>query len=418
MSAGARTETPESPAAAAARGGVLAGVRVVDLSRLVAGNMLSLQLADFGADVIKIESPREGDTLRAWREALPDGGTLDAWWRVYGRNKRSVALDPRDADALAALRRLIAGARVLVESFRPGTLEAMGLAPATLHAENPGLVIVRVSGWGQTGPYRDLPGFGSLLEGFGGYAHKHAVDGVPRLPNMALADMVAGLSGAFATLVALREVEVNGGAGQVVDLSLLEPMLSVIGPDATVAAATGRLPESAVKIASPRGVYRCSDGLWVAMSGSTDAMARRVLEAIGRHDLLADPRFASNASRLANDAALDAAIAEAIGRMNRPACLALFRGAGVTVGPVYDARSLLDDAHVVGRGCFETVGEGEGEGAGTVMPAVAPRLSATPGAIRAAAPALGADTARVLEDAGVAPDAIAAMARRGAVRCR
>ncbi|WP_418318322.1 CaiB/BaiF CoA transferase family protein [Piscinibacter sakaiensis] len=407
--------TPLARLQAGATGpGPLAGIRVLDLSRLVAGNMLTLQLADFGADVIKIESPREGDTLRHWCEALDDGGSMDAWWRVYGRNKRSAALDLRDPEAMQVLRRLAASAQVLVESFRPGTLEAMGLAPEVLHEANPRLVIVRVSGWGQSGPYRDLPGFGSLIEGFSGFAYKHgSADGAPRLPNIALADMVAGLNGAFATMVALREVEVSGGRGQVVDLSLLEPMLAIMGPDVTAAAATGRVAAPDVKIASPRGVYRCSDGRWVAMSGSTDVMARRVLEAIGQGHLIDDPRFATNAARLANDADLDRMIGEAIGRLDLAGCLTLFRSRGVTVGPIYDAAQLLGDDHVIERQSYVVVGEGEG----TVMHNVTPRLGGTPGSIRSVAPAVGQHTAAVLRDAGVAEPQLRAMAERGAILC-
>uniref|UniRef100_UPI000D38AAA7 CaiB/BaiF CoA transferase family protein n=1 Tax=unclassified Variovorax TaxID=663243 RepID=UPI000D38AAA7 len=393
--------------------GPLAGVRVVDLSRLVAGNMLSLQLGDFGADVIKVESPRDGDTLRHWREALASGETLDAWWRVYGRNKRSLALDLRAPPALAILRKLIASARVLIESFRPGTLESMGLAPEILHALNPKLVIVRISGWGQSGPYRDQPGFGSLLEGFSGFAYKHSKDGVPQLPNMALADMVAGLSGAFATMVALREAEKEDGRGQVVDLSLLEPMLAIMGPDVTACAATGRVADPSLKIASPRGVYRCRDGRWVAMSGSTDTMARRVLHAVGQGALAEDARFATNASRLANDAALDALIGDAIGAMDQAECLALFRSKGVTVGPIYDAAQLLADAHVAARGCYVDVQDADG----TVVHNVTPRLSGTPGSIRQPAPAIGQHTLEVLREAGTSEAEVQALTRAGAIRC-
>ncbi|KQT11243.1 CaiB/BaiF CoA transferase family protein [Ramlibacter sp. Leaf400] len=392
---------------------VLHGVRVIDLSRLVAGNMLSLQLADFGADVIKVESPREGDTLRHWREDVGSGEGLDAWWRVYGRNKRSLGMDLRDAQGMEVLRSLLATAQVLIESFRPGTLEAMGLAPETLHRANPKLVIVRVSGWGQSGPYRDLPGFGSLLEGFSGFAYKHSTQGVPRLPNMALADMVAGLTGAFATLAALREVEVNGGHGQVVDLSLLEPMLAIMGPDVTAFAATGRVQDASVKIASPRGVYRCRDGTWVAMSGSTDAMARRVLEAIGKSELASDPRFATNSARLANDAELDGLIAAAIAQLDQAECLALFRSRGVTVGPIYDAGQLLADEHVAGRGCYVSADDADR----TVMHNVTPRLSRTPGSIRHRAPSIGENTVELLREVGVQEAAIAAMSARGAIRC-
>lgn len=390
--------------------GPLEGVRVLDLSRLVAGNMLSLQLADFGADVIKLESPAGGDTLRQWQGEDGEGRPLDGWWRVYGRNKRSLALDLRDPQAMALLRRLLATAQVLVESFRPGTLEAMGLAPESLHADNPRLVVVRLSGWGQSGPYRTLPGFGSLVEGFSGFAHKHSEGGRPGLPNMALADMVAGLTGAYATMAALREVEVRGGKGQVVDLSLLEPMLAIMGPDVTLHAAGGPEPEPGLKIASPRGVYRCRDGGWVALSGSTDAMARRVLEAIGRPELADDERFITNADRLAHDQELDALIGGFIAVRDQAQCLALFRAKGVTVGPIHDSSRLLRDAHVRERGCYV-------EMEGTVMHHVTPRLSATPGAVRRAAPALGQHTAELLAELGLTEGDLQPLVERGAARC-
>lgn len=393
--------------------GPLTGIRVVDLSRLVAGNMLSLQLADFGADVIKVEAAGTGDTLRAWREAHPDHPDgFDGWWRVYGRNKRSLALNLRDAEAMGWLRRLIPTAQVLVESFRPGTLEAMGLAPETLREAAPGLVIVRLSGWGQTGPYRDLPGFGSLIEGFSGFADKHRhPDGTPGLPNMALADMVTGLSGAFAVMAALREVEVRGGCGQVIDLSLLEPMLAIMGPDVTNTAATGK-PAGTLKIASPRGAYRCADGGWVSLSGSTDSMARRVFEAIGRPELIEDPRFATNAARLANDDQVEAMLRDFIGCMEREAALALFRARGVTVGPIHDAASLLRDAHVAARGVYV-----EEAVSGTVMHAVTPRLSGTPGGLRRVAPRCGEHSLEILGELGARSEDVAALAASGAVRC-
>jgi len=395
------------------RRGPLHGIRVIDLSRLVAGNMLSLQLADFGADVIKIESV-QGDTLRQWRETRPEGGEPhDGWWRTYARNKRSVAMELRDPQAMGVLKMLVASSQVLVESFRPGTLEAMGLSPESLHAANPKLVIVRVSGWGQSGPYRELPGFGSLVEGFSTYAHKHSEHGIPHLPNLALADMIAGLTGAFATLAAVREVEINGGKGQVVDLSLLEPMLAIMGPDVGNYAATGRLQEPNAKIASPRGVYRCKDGRWVTMSGSTDAMAQRVMETVEAGALVSDPRFATNAARIANDVELDGMIAKFIAGMDMDEALTLFRSKGVTVGPVYDASQLLADAHVAERGCYVEVGT-----LATVMHNVVPRLSATPGAIRREAPGLGEHTRTLLREAGVADNDIQAMADKGAIKCK
>ena len=392
--------------------GPLSGIRVVDLSRLVAGNMLSLQLADFGADVIKVEAAGTGDTLRAWRETHPehpDG--FDGWWRVYGRNKRSLALDLRDAKAMGWLRRLIGTAQVLLESFRPGTLEAMGLGPETLHATSPGLVIVRLSGWGQTGPYRDLPGFGSLIEGFCGFADKHRdAAGVPGLPNMALADMVTGVTGAFAVMAALREVEVRGGRGQVIDLSLLEPMLAIMGPDVTNAAATGK-PAETLKIASPRGAYRCADGGWVSLSGSTDSMARRVFEAIGRPELIEDPRFSTNAARLVHDNEVEAMLRDFFGAMDREAALALLRARGVTVGPILDAASLLRDPHVAARGVYV-----EEAVSGTVMHAVTPRLEGTPGGLRRPAPRCGEHSEAILSELGAAAEDVAALASRRAIR--
>jgi len=408
--------TPPVQALAPSPQGPLQGLRVVDLSRLVAGNMLTLQLGDFGADVIKLESQGGGDTLREWREAHPDHPEgFDGWWRVYGRNKRSLALNLRDGDAMAWLRRLLITAQVMVESFRPGTLEAMGLSPADLHALNPRLVIVRLSGWGQSGPYRELPGFGSLIEGFSGLADKHRdAQGRPQLPNLALADMVTGLTGAFAVLAAVREVEVRGGCGQVVDLSLLEPMLAIMGPDVTNLGATGRVAAPGRKIASPRGVYRCSDGRWVSMSGSTDTMARRVFAAIGQGALFDDPRYASNAARLAHDHEIDALVADFIAGLTQADALALFRAQGVTVGPIHDAASLLGDAHVAARGAYLRLDEGLGD-APTVMHAVTPRLQGTPGAVHRRAPLHGEHGAALLAALGASAEALKALIARGAL---
>lgn len=409
---------PRQPLAPQA-GGPLQGVRVLDLSRLVAGNMLTLQLGDFGADVIKVEAAGSGDTLREWRETHPEHPEgFDGWWRIYARNKRSLALDFRNAQAMDWLRRLIASAQVLVESFRPGTLEAMGLGPDALLALQPGLVIVRLSGWGQTGPYRTLPGFGSLIEGFSGYAHKHRdAGGEPQLPHMALADMVTGLTGAFATLAALREVEMRGGRGQVVDLSLLEPMLAIMGPDVAAYAATGTDPEPGRKIASPRGSYRCKDGLWVSLSGSTETMARRVFDAIGQAALFEDPRFCTNAARLAHDAQVDRLVSDFIATLDQAECLALFRSKGVTVGPVYAPPQLLNDAHVAERGVYVQVDAAEGEPP-TVMHQVTPRLQGTPGSIRRPAPRRGQHTRELLAELGATQAETEVLQVQGAIECR
>ena len=292
------------PAAA----GPLAGMRVLDLSRLVAGNMLSLQLADFGADVIKVEPPA-GDPLRDWR----DGGE-ELHWKTYARNKRSIVLNFRHAAAKEALTRLVATADVLIENFRPGTLEEMGLGPDVLLASNPGLVIVRVSGFGQTGPYAPLPGFGTLVEAMSGFAARTGFpDREPVLPPLALADMIAGLYGAFAVVTALRARDRGDGGcdgGQVIDLSLLESMFSVLGPEAAIYQRTGVVKErvgSGSNTSAPRNVYRCADGDYVALSGSTGAMARRVFEVIGRPDMIEYARFRTNSARIENRALVDEA---------------------------------------------------------------------------------------------------------------
>ena len=399
--------------------GPLNGLRVIDLSRLVAGNMLTLQLGDFGADVIKVESASSGDTLREWREKHPDYPQgLDGWWQTYARNKRSLALDLRNQEAMVWLKKLIDSAQVLVESFKPGTLENMGLKPDDLHATNPSLVIVRLSGWGQTGPYRELPGFGSLIEGFSGFAHKHRNEsGVPQLPNLAMADMITGLTGAFATLAAVREVETRGGNGQVIDLSLLEPMLAIMGPDVSNYAATSVETEPGKKIASPRGSYRCKDGLWVSMSGSTDTMAKRVFEAIGLAALYEDPKFKTNDARIANDKELDQLVSNFMAALNQADCLEHFRKHGVTVGPIYNSEQLLNDEHIKQRGIYVQLEKTHSQKA-VVMHQVTPRLNSTPGKIRRVAPRLGEHTHEILQALGSTPQEIEALTKVEGITCK
>src|SRR4051794_27305362 len=265
------------------RRGPLHGLRVIDLSRLVAGNMMTLQLADFGAEVIKIEPPA-GDTLRNFRA---EG--YDTWWKTYARNKLSVCLDLHQKASIEVVKQLAATADVLVESFRPGVLEAMGLGPDVLHALNPSLVITRVSGWGQTGPYREKPGFGTLVEGYSGFAAMNGfADREPVLPPIFLGDMTTGLYGSSATMMALWNVRASGGAGQVIDLSLFEPTLSILGPQAANFRFTGALKPrtgSRSSTTAPRNAYVTSDGKWVCLSTSTETMAARLFHAIGRSDI-------------------------------------------------------------------------------------------------------------------------------------
>jgi crotonobetainyl-CoA:carnitine CoA-transferase CaiB-like acyl-CoA transferase len=375
----------------------LTGLRVVDLSRLVAGNMVSLQLADHGAEVIKVEDPAKGDPLRAWRV---EGHSLH--WKVYARNKKSLALNLRHPDGLALLADLLTTADVLIENFRPGTLEAMGLAPATLWARTPKLIILRISGFGQDGPYRQRPGFGTLVEGMSGFAAMNGfADREPVLPPLALADMVAGLYGAYATMIALREVE-HGGKGQVIDLPLLDPIVSILGPQAASFTVSGQRPPrtgSRSSTTSPRNVFRTRDGRYLSISASIQAMAERLLRTIGRADMLDDPRFASNTARVANAEACEAPIAAFIAERDLDDVLAIFNQAEITAAPVYDIDQLMDDPHVIEREILLDLPDAE---LGHVaMHTVVPRLSATPGAIRSAAPRLGEHSLEILAGLGI-----------------
>ncbi|MEF7613386.1 CoA transferase [Aquincola sp. MAHUQ-54] len=365
--------------------GPLAGLRVVDMSRLVAGNMLTLQLADFGAQVVKIEPPA-GDTLRNFRA---DG--YDTWWKTYARNKHSVALDLRQPGAVEVVKAMAAQADALIESFRPGVLEAMGLAPDVLLAINPKLVITRLSGWGQTGPYRERPGFGTLVEGYSGFASMNGfADREPVLPPMFLGDMTAGLYGASATMMALWEVRANGGRGQVVDLSLFEPMLSILGPQSANFRFTGEVKQrtgSRSSTTAPRNAYLTADGQWVCLSTSTETMAARLFHAIGRPDITQDPRTSTARGRLQHVEEIDGIVGGFIRGRTLAENLAFFEQAQVTIGPMCDASQLLDDPYVIERRSLVDV---EDEELGFVpMHNVTPRMSTTPGGFRRPAPAIG-----------------------------
>ncbi len=393
--------------------GMLSGVRVMDLSRVVAGNMVTLQLADHGADVIKIEPLPHGDPLRAWRE-----NGYSTHWKVYARNKRSLGLNFRAEGASGLLRELASKADVLVEGFRPGTLEHMGLAPDTLHAANPNLIIVRVSGFGQTGLYAPRPGFGTLVEAMSGFASSNGfADREPVLPPLALADMIAGLYGAFATVTTLRARERGEAPGQVIDLSLLEPIISILGPEAAAYAVSGTIKPragSGSNTASPRNVYKTRDDKWIALSGSVQAMAERVFRLVGREDMIADPRFKDNSSRVQHREEVDAVVGAWVAAQTRDEALQAFADAAVTAAPVYDIADLVEDPHAVGRGIFHELPDAE---LGWVpMHAPVPRLSATPAGYRRAAPRIGEHTWEVLAELGFDQDAIAALRNAEVVR--
>ncbi len=393
-------------------GGMLEGLRVIDLSRVVAGNMLTLQLADHGADVIKIEPLPDGDPLRSWQE-----NGYSVYWKVYARNKRSLGLNFRAEGASEVIFDLAAKADVLVEGFRPGTMEKMGLAPEILHKRHSDLIIVRVSGFGQTGPYAPRPGFGTLVEAMSGFAARNGfADREPVLPPLALADMVAGLYGAFATITAVRARERGNAPGQVIDLSLLEPIISILGPEAAAYTATGRIKQrsgSASAGVSPRNVYKTSDGKWVALSGSVQAMAERVFKVIGRKDMIDDPRFKDNTSRVAHHKEVDAAVGGWIAGQTREEVLKVFENENITSAPVYDISDLVNDRHVVERGIFEELPDDE---LGWVqMHAPVPRFSATSAGYRRPAPNVGEHTRIVLKESGFDDARIAALQDAGIV---
>ena len=377
-----------------ASNGPLADLRVLDLSRLVAGNMLSAYLADFGADVIKIERPGRGDDLRYWLE-----NGHDVYWKVYGRNKRSIELDLRSNAGLEDFKRLVASAKILIENFVPGGLEKMGIAPEVLHAINPALVIVRVSGWGQTGIYRDKPGFGTLVEAMSGFAHLNGFDDKPpALPPLALADMIAGIYGAAGVLTALRVAE-QTGTGQTVDLSLFEPIFSVIASEAAKYKVAGEVSMRSGNQSShtaPRNLYLCRDGAYLSMSGSMQSMALRIFDAIGRPELKTDPRFADNEARVRHRDLLDEIISEFIAERTQAENLEIFEAAGVTAGPVCSVADLMDHPYTHSRQPIVWLNH-EGLG-GLPMHNIVPRLDKTPGGFRRPAPKLGEHTEEVLSE--------------------
>jgi formyl-CoA transferase len=381
--------------------GALAGVRVLDLSRLFAGNLLTQVLGDFGAEVIKVEPPA-GDTLRAWKTK-----GISVHWKIFARSKKSLCLDLRKPQAQDVLLKLLPGMAMFVESFRPGTLEAMGLAPEKLLEINPKLVIVRISGWGQDGPYRRRPGFGSLIEGMSGFAAVNGfADREPVLPPMYLADSVAGLYGASAALIALREAEKRGGRGQVIDLPLLDPLFAVMGPQAAQYRLTGKVkPRTGSRSTNtaPRNAYRCKDGLYVALSASTQKMAERTFRAIGRGDLAADPRYRTNADRVRNCAELDAIIGAFVAARTQAENVAFFERAEVTIGPIYDVAQIVEDPHFIER---ELIADYPDEEMGAFpMNPVVPRLAGTPGAIRSPAPKLGEHNREIFLELGFSREA-------------
>ncbi|MGB3735885.1 MAG: CoA transferase [Ilumatobacter sp.] len=368
---------PDTP-----RSGPLEDLRVIDMSTVLAGPNCARYLADFGADVIKVERPG-GDSLRnmAWRDPR-DGAGL--WWKVVNRNKRAIVLDLKDDVDRDVLLRLVDDADVLVENSRPGTMERLGLGPDELLARRPTLVMTRISGFGQTGPYAGRAGFASIAEAMSGFASLNGEsDGAPLLPPIALTDEVTGLAAAFATMVALHSAAATE-VGQVVDANLLETMFHMMGPLASLYALTGEQQPrlgSGLPYTVPRGTYRCADGRWVAISTSSDSVAARVMELLGVGD---DERFTSFDGRTRHRDELERLMTEWCSTRLRDDVIAVFDDANAAIGPVMDMADIATDPHYVHRGAVELVDD-------TPMQSVIARLSATPGALRWAGRGLDAD---------------------------
>jgi crotonobetainyl-CoA:carnitine CoA-transferase CaiB-like acyl-CoA transferase len=391
----------------------LEGIRVVEAATLFAAPIAGMLLGDYGADVIKLEHPRHPDPARGHG---PSKDGVGLWFKTLGRNKRLVTLDLSQPEGRDIFLRLAERSDVVLENFRPGTLERWGLGWDELSAANPRLVLARVSGFGQSGPYKRRPGFGTLAEAMSGFAALNGEpDGPPLLPPLALADGVAALATAFAIMVALRARE-ETGRGQVVDTSLVEPLLALLGPQVTAYDLLGTLQERTGNRSShnaPRNVYRTADGAWVAVSASAASIAERVLRLVGREDLIEQPWFATGAGRAAHVDEIDAAVASWISVRSRDEVLVAFEGAEAAIAPVYDASDLLADPQLAAIGAFTSVDDDE---LGPIrMTNMISRLSETPGAIDHAGGVHGADTADVLAEVGVDGEQLERLRKAGVV---
>jgi len=392
----------------AAMSGPLQGLSVIDLSTVLAGPLTAQVLGDYGADVVKVEHPRRGDSFR--NHGAHHRG-VGIWWKTVARNKRCVAIDLGRPDGAELLLQMAADADVIVENFRPGILERWGIGWEQLHAVNPRLVLVRITGFGQSGPYRSRPGFGTLAEAMSGFAAVTGQpDGPPTLPSMGLADTLCGLSGVGAVMMALwhRDRPGGSGEGQVVDLSLLEPMMCAVGPGPSVYDQTGTLQQRTGNRSSsnaPRNTYRTADDRWLAVSTSATSIAERVLRLVGHPEVIDEEWFASAAGRAAHVEELDRYVAEWIARRSAAEVIDAFEAADAAVAPVYTAADVLADPQVQALDMITTVDDDE---LGPMkMQNVLFRLSETPGGIRHTGRSLGADTDEVLHGLGLDPERIA-----------
>ncbi len=395
-----------------ATGGPLAGLKVLELGQLIAGPFAAKTLADFGADVVKVEPPKGGDPLRSWR-LVKDGTSV--WWQVQSRNKRSLALDLRQPEAQDIVRRLAAEADVLVENFRPGALEGWGLGPAQLMERNPRLIVLRVSGYGQSGPYRDRPGFGVVAEAMGGLRHLTAEPGrVPVRVGVSIGDTLASLHGVIGILMALHERQ-SSGKGQVVDVALYEAVFNCMEsllPEYSAFGVVRQPAGSALPGIAPTNAYRCADG-YVLVAGNGDSIFKRLMAAIGRPDLAEDPGLGTNAGRVARVEEIDGAIGQWTAGQRVQEVLSALERAEVPAGRIYTVADIAADPHYRARGMLQDV-EME-DGSRLAVPGIVPKLSRTPGAHRRNAPKLGQDTEAVLREIGITPEQVAALRAKGIV---
>lgn len=394
--------------------GALDGLKVVEMGQLIAGPFAGKTLGDFGAEVIKIEAPGSGDPLRNWR-LLQDGTSV--WWQVQSRNKRSIALDLRSPEGQDIAKKLVARADVLVENFRPGTLEGWGMSYEELSRDNPGLIMLRISGYGQTGPYRDLPGFGAIGEAMGGLRHLTGEPGrVPVRCGISIGDTLAALHGTIGVLTALYHRQANGGRGQVIDVALHEAVFNVMESLVPEYSAFGVVREpagSALPGIAPSNAYRCGDGAVVLVSGNGDSIFKRLMAAVGRDDLANDPALADNAGRVRRVEEIDAAIEAWTLQRAAPEVLAVLAEARVPAGRVYTAKDIVEDPHYQAREMVLT--QTTRDGHEVAVPGIVPKLLGTPGRVRSAAPKLGDDTDAVLGEIGFSREDIAALRGRHVV---
>jgi len=405
--------TSTEPSLPARAPGPLAGLKVLELGQLIAGPFAAKTLADFGADIIKIETPGAGDPLRKWR-LLKDGTSV--WWQVQSRNKRSVALDLKSPEAQDIVRRLAADADVLIENFRPGAMEGWGLGPDELLALNPRLIMLRISGYGQTGPYRDKPGFGVVAEAMSGLRHLTAEPGrVPVRVGVSIGDTLAALHGVIGILLAMQERQ-RSGKGQVIDVALYEAVFNCMEsllPEYSAFRAVRGAAGSALPGIAPSNAYLCKDGGYALVAGNGDSIFKRLMAIIGRSDLGNDPALADNAGRVARVAEIDAAIGRWTLGLTVDEVLAALDKVSVPAGRIYTVADIAADPHYAARGMLDEVQMDDGSL--LAVPGIVPKLSRTPGGHRRNAPQVGQDTDAVLREIGLSAEQIQALKDKGIV---